>query len=471
MKHVLLGLIAPLFFACSDPGTATETSSEYPTIFPDYTFVTLPADIAPINFGVDGATALKAKFCAPNGSELFVVSGKKHIEIPQKKWKEITHEYIGDTLHIELSVWSETHPTGIVYQPFSIAIAQDSIDPYIAYRLIDPSYEPWNHMGIYQRELATFEETNVVNNHENRMKCFNCHTFHQNSPKRFVFHERGEQGGTIIVKDGVVKKINLKNIGKKQQGVYPSWHPQGKWIMFSSNMALQSFFNRGKKVLEVYDNGSDLFLYNTDTQDILTDERMNQSESWETFPTWSPDGKMLYFCSAEPEVNIPNKYTNVKYNIVRLPFNEENGTFGAQMDTVYNVSRRGGSASHPRISADGRYLLYSEASCGTFPIWHAETELRILDLETGHELDTHILNSPETESFHSWSSNGRWILFTSRRMDGRHTRLFIAHFAKDGTIGKPFMLPQKNPEYNRLRIQSYNVPDFVKGKIYYKYNF
>lgn len=476
MKHILLIVTCYwpffIFLACSgNPGNAAKKSMEYPEIFPNYTFVTIPADIAPLNFRIKEANAIKAEFTTETGTPLLTISGKSEVDIPLGKWKQMIKNFMGETLHVTVSVWNKEYPQGIAYKPFEISISRDSIDPYIVYRLIDPGYEPWNQMGIYQRELSSFKEKTIVDNHTNILKCINCHSSCNNSPEMFLFHERSKEGGTIIVKNGTIQKIDLKKMGKHQQGVYPAWHPDGRWILFSSNTTMQSFFNEGKKALEVYDGGSDLLLYDSDKQQVITDNRFNQSNSWETFPTWSPDGKELYFCSATPEENIPVKCTNVKYAILRVSFSADNGTFGQQIDTLYNPFIRHGSASHPRVSPDGRYLLYSEAAYGTFPIWHPETELRIIDLKEGTELNTNILNSLESESFHSWSSNGRWILFASRRMDGRHTRLYIAHFGKDGQIGKPFLLPQKNPEDNWTRIQSYNVPDFVKGEIEYKSNF
>lgn len=460
-----------LFSACSaNPGNAVEESVEYPDIFPDYTFVTVPSCIAPLNFGVEDAYAVKAEFRAADGTALATVAGKKEIDIPMKKWKRIVDRHRGSAISVTVSVWNEKHPQGIAYRPFEINISRDSIDPYIVYRLIDPGYEPWNHMGIYQRELTSFKEKTIVNNHDNTQKCFNCHSSCGNSPERFLFHERGKDGGTILVKDGRVQKIDFKKMGKQQQAVYPAWHPGGRWILFSSNMTMQSFFNEGKKAIEVYDSGSDLLLYDSEEERVLTDGRFNQSENWETFPAWSPDGKALYFCSATPEENIPVRCTNVRYAILRVGFSAEDGRFGQRIDTLYNPDMRGGSASHPRVSPDGRYLLYTEAAYGTFPIWHSEADLRIMDVEERRELNTHVLNSQEAESFHSWSSNGRWILFTSRRMDGRHTRLYLAHFSRDGEMGKPFLLPQRNAEDNRTRIQSYNVPEFVKGEIKFKYN-
>ena len=70
--------------------------------------------------------------------------------------------------------------------------------------------------------------------------------------------------------------------------------------------------------------------------------------------------------------------------------------------------------------------------------------------------------SPETESWHSWSSNGSgWFCFVSRRDDGLHSRIYISMINPDGTATKPFMLPQKRPSryYSRL-FYSYNIPEF-----------
>ena len=61
------------------------------------------------------------------------------------------------------------------------------------------------------------------------------------------------------------------------------------------------------------------------------------------------------------------------------------------------------------------------------------------------------------------NSNVRWVVFSSRRQDGRYTRLYLAHFDGEGHFGKPFLLPQKSHAHNVLRLKSYNVPEFVQG--------
>jgi len=76
-----------------------------------------------------------------------------------------------------------------------------------------------------------------------------------------------------------------------------------------------------------------------------------------------------------------------------------------------------------------------------------------------------IWNSESVESYHSWSSNGRWVVFSSRRMDGLYTRPYIAYIGQDNRIGKPFVLPQESGNFYSLFMNSYNIPEMVKNKV------
>ena len=198
---------------------------------------------------------------------------------------------------------------------------------------------------------------------------------------------------------------------------------------------------------------------------MRTDSRFNSEESMETFPAWSPDGKWLYFCSAATK-DMPDERKDLHYSILKVNFDSAKGAFGDIVDTVYNARLDGGSASFPRISPDGRYMLFTLADFGTFPIWHNEADLKMIDLKSGDKVDINEWNDKEnTESYHSWSKNSRWVIFSSRRLDGRYTRLFIAGFDKNGKPQKPFLLPQKDPRQNTLRLKSYNIPEFIDGRV------
>lgn len=450
--------------SCSnDPGTAALKVDALPVIFPDYTEATIPVNIAPMNFGVKGAKGIKAIFSV-DGKEQLTVCGKDYIDINEDDWHQLLASAKEKLLTVSVSVWSEEHPNGIAYKSFPIYIKEE-IDPYLVYRLIDPGYDSWGHIGIYQRDITSFEEKALITNSDNRARCVNCHSFANYNPETMMYHQRSVDPATVIMHDGITERINLKELGIKKQGLYCKWHPSGKYIIFSNNGTHQSFLDRGKKVLEVYDTHSSLFLYNVKTKEITTDSLLYNEESMQTFASWSADGKWLYYCSAPRQENFPEDFEIVKYSIVRMGFDANTGKFDEMADTVYNARTENHSASFPRLSPDGRYLLFTEADCGTFPVYHPEASLQIIDLNTRTRIDTKILASKQSESYHDWSSTGRWMVFQSRRMDGRHTRLMVAYFGKDGKIGKPFMLPQRNPEDNRTRIWSYNVPEFVTGEI------
>lgn len=451
-----------LFSACSLP-EAQKTIGEMPEIFPDYAAVSIPYNIAPLNFQVKEARKVRADFLAEDGRTLFSVCGKSVVRIPEPEWKAALEEMRGRDIRVEVSAWNDRFPEGARYRAFAFHVSERAITPYIAYRLIEPGYVLWNEMGIYQRDLASFREKAIVTNRQNHHGCVNCHSFLNYSGENFLFHARGKNGGTVIVRDGKPQKVEINQLPPKKNATYPMWHPSGRYIAFSSNDTHQSFFHYGKKAAEVYDLSSDLIIYDVERQRVLTDERFSGTGRLETFPAFSPDGKYLYFCSAEYR-KMPMERKELKYALLRVPFRED-GTLGEPVDTLYNPRTRGGSCSFPRLSPDGNYLMYTETADGTFPIWHPEADLRLLRLSDLAEIDVQTLNSPQAESYHSWSADGRWIVFGSRRLDGRYTRLFFAEQQDDGTFGKPFLLPQENPEQNTTRLKSYNIPEFASEEV------
>ena len=149
--------------------------------------------------------------------------------------------------------------------------------------------------------------------------------------------------------------------------------------------------------------------------------------AFETFPTFSPDGKTLYFCSAD-SLEIPAKYDKVRYSLCSVSFDENKRSFGNVVDTLYNA-REGKSVSFPRVSPDGKYLMFTLSAYGNFSIWHKDADLYLV------------------------------------RIDGLYTRPFIAYIDKNGKAHKPFLLPQKEKDYYTFLMKSYNIPEFTTGKV------
>ena len=462
-RHIMTVAVAALLLSCGrGADEAARAVDALPPIYPDYAGVTVPCNIAPLNFKIRGAERIRAEFVA-GGEARFVAEGRKGaIEIPPKKWRALLAD--ADVAEVRVSAWSAAEPEGVRYAPFRIIVSPEPIDERIAYRLMEPGYEGWLQMGIYQRDLTNFDEDVLVDNSVNSTGCVNCHSFRDYSPDEMLFHARGKSGGTVFVRDGRMKKVDLASTPPLRQGVYPMWNPRGRYVAFSTNDTAQSFFGGHGQPIEVYDQSSDLMIYDTETGRMLTDERFFSDARWETFPAWSPDGATLYFCSAEPR-SMPLDRESVRYDLLRAEFDFATGALGERVDTLYDSRTAGGSVSFPRVSPDGRYLMYTRADYGTFPVWHAEADLAVMDLRDGSEVDASALNSDEAESCHAWSSSGRWVVFASRREDGRYTRLYLASVSPDGEFGKPFLLPQRNPDQNAWRLKSYNVPEFVRGEV------
>lgn len=456
--------IAALLLAvsCGKDITVTEQLDQKPEIFPDYSEVTVPPNIAPLNFSYLGDKP--ARLIVSAGSLTRQIKAENGLfSFPKSLWKELTKNNEGG--EISLTVAVNDSEEWLAYKPFSIKVSTDRIDPYISYRLIPPGYQAWKKMGIYQRNLETYSQTAIFENNLTGGNCVNCHTYCQRDPSKMVFHARAEFGGTAMILDDKVEKLNTKTDSTVSALVYPYWHPDGKYVAFSVNKTNQNFFSHDPNKVEVYDSASDVVIYDVDTHEIFWSPLTRSESSFETFPTFSPDGRSLYFCTADAVGPMPQEYSKAKYSLVRIGFDPENATFGEKADTVYNGAANDRSVSFPRVSPDGKLLVFTLSEYGNFSIWHKDSDLWAANLETGNVYPLTEANSDDVESYHSWSGNSRWLVVASRRIDGLHTRPFFIHIDENGQASKPFLLPQKNPlEYYSSQMNSFNLPEFMSRK-------
>jgi hypothetical protein len=464
MNKILLLLLSAglmLLGSCSSvPGTFTE-KGEIPPAFPDYNGVTVPVNIAPLNFKLTlPAERVIARFEGRNG--VLQIQGKGKIEIPVSKWHNLLQKNVDDSLLV--TVYSRQRGIWLKYLPYRIIIKKEAVDPYLVYRLIAPGYESWSEMGIYQRNLTNFSEETIIDNRILPGNCMNCHSFNRNDPNQMLFHLRGNIGATILVKDGVVTKLSTKTKETISNCVYPYWHPSGKYIAFSVNSISQVFHSVPGKRIEVMDSKSDLVIYDIAANKLLTSRLISSEDNFETFPTFTADGKTLIFCSAKKET-LPDDYKKVKYSLCKISFDEATGALGDRVDTLVSSYTTGKSVSFPRPSGDGKFLMFTMSDYGNFSIWHKEADLYLLNLGDGTVKPLTNANSDNTESYHSWSSGSHWFVFSSRRIDGLYTRPYIAWMNENGETSKPFLLPQKDPDFYDNCLRSFNIPEFVTGRV------
>ncbi|MBR6319508.1 MAG: PD40 domain-containing protein [Prevotella sp.] len=482
--QALLSAVAVVMAACQGatvPQSFT-TIEQLPAIYPDYVDVTVPVNIAPLTFELeDSCDDAVTRF---SYADCQIVCGGMKAQPDPDDWRELVSKAAGNAIGVE--VFAQQGGQWTRYRQFSINVSPDSIDPYISYRLISPSYVTYEELTLNQRCLENYDERVMVDNMlcglEKTGQCVNCHNYQQYNPQRMQFHARQFHGGTIVAYDGKIKKVNMRNDSIISAGVYPAWHPWLPLIVYSTNKTGQSFHTRNLNKIEVFDSASDLIAY--DVERNLVTNLENDTTEFEVFPAWAPDGRTLYYCSAHFEfrdtvsadVETILRSKEVKYNLYKKSFDPQTLQFGPRemvfrADTLNlgnetdSLAIGGCSATLPRVSPDGRFLMFTLGRYGVFHIWHREANLYLMDLKTGEVRPMDEINSPETESYHSWSSNGRWVVFSSRRDDGGYTRPFIAHIDQQGRGSKPFELPQADPDYHRQFMKSYNIPEFMSGPV------
>lgn len=481
-----IALVLLLLSACSSrptavPSSFTEANQPAP-IYPDYRDVTIPPNIAPLNFMVQDSLA--DAYVAQLGDLVCGATADGKMDIDTTAWRTLLTQYRGKTLTV--NVYGRRSGSWVHYRPHTLEVAQEPIDSFLSYRLIEPGYELYRQLGLYQRNLTNFHQAVIYENNrsfeDQENHCVNCHNYQNYNTERMVFHVRGNHGGTIVTQGREARKIAIKHDSILAAGVYPTWHPTLPLIVFSSNKTGQVFHMQHSEKIEVIDLASDLVLYDPETNTVSN--ILRGTDHLETFPCWAPDGRRLYYCSAkapghvldDEAKNLIIQYESLDYDIYSMPFDPETRTFGEPQLEV-NASANGLSTSVPRISPDGRYLLFTLGDYGQFHIWHRNSDLWVKDLTKGPDATKTLpdaspalyplsaANGPDADSYHSWSSNGRWIVFASRRDDGDFSRPYIAYFDQQGQAHRAFLLPQRDPEQNLLLLKSYNVPELTRTAV------
>ena len=477
----LLAIAMLLLSSCAghpDVPASSKAAKCLPAIFPDYCDVTIPCNIAPLNFMLpaDEYSECVARFSTPDGKQQTYGSGVK-VQIPESEWHDMLDASKGKRIKVE--VWGQKDGEWLSFNPFEIQVAEEPIDEYVSYRLIEPSYVAWTYMEIAQRNLTSFEETQIFNNEitmNDRAKgqCINCHSYQNYKTDNMLFHVRLSNAGTVIVNDGKVSRVNMKRDYTISGGVYPSWHPTEKLVAFSTNLTRQAFHTSHPNKIEVYDLASDMILYDVETDSVQVVS--NDSTLLEIYPTWSPDGKYLYYGKSVPlpeemrDKDIRTTFPKIQYNLVRRSFDIATHRFGEE-ELVYDAASDDKSVTLPRLSPDGRYLLFALGQYGCFHSRHHDADIVCIPMdrydgtpltaETCGALDLSPVNSKNySDSYPSWSSNGHWIMIASRRDDDNYSRVYFAYF-NNGKVGKAFLMPQEDPEYHTFLLKSYNRPEFM----------
>ena len=461
--YIYLLLLVAMMTGCTPNPENVKESSELPPLYPDYVDVTVPENIAPLNFLL--RDSIKALHVVASAGDVEIKSHRKGNEavFNLKEWRRLMEAASGKVVKVTVTALKDGQ--WVRFKPFDINVSPDRIDPYLTYRLIEPDYEVFSRLQIMERNIEDFSERVLCDYNSVGNRCMNCHTHSPADADLSFLYIRGEGGGMLLNAHGRLSLLNFKAPDMVSGPVYAQFDPSGRYIVFSTNAIIPAFHSRPDKRLEVFDTKSDIYVYDLNRNKVVGTPLLADSTRLETFPTFAADGRGIYYCVAEGPVR-PSRLDSIQYSLCRMDFDPESGAFGSKADTIVAaVQGKGGSVSHPRVSPDGRSLLYTVSDFGTFPIWHREADLRMIDLESG-EVDTlDAVNSDMSDTYHSWSSSGRWFVFASKRDDGLYGKPYFVHVDDDGTVGKPFVLPQESPSFYDLNLKSFNVPDLGRQPV------
>ncbi|NPU85791.1 MAG: hypothetical protein HPY65_15045 [Syntrophaceae bacterium] len=309
--------------------------------------------------------------------------------------------------------------------------------------------------------------------------CASCHAVSTDGKRISMEYNYGDDNGaqfiTEVRKDIVLTKKDIftwsdfprTGVIPPTRGLFGRMSPTGRYTAASVNeisyaavmddLDYSQLFFPTFGVLAVYDSGSGSIKLLPGASDY---------SYVQANPAWSPDEKYILFCRAkaknEVHANILkvttvfekrsihelNRLFNIRFDLYRVPFN---GGGGGTAEPLEGASGNGMSNYFPRYSPDGKWIVYTRSRSGI--MLQPDSELWIVPAGGGKARRMRC-NREIFNSWHSWSSSGRWLLFSSKA-NGPYTEIFVTHVDKDGNDTPPVLL-------SRFSDTGYaaNVPEF-----------
>jgi len=445
-----------------------QPAGRLPAIEPDYAGVTIPPNVAPLNFRVaEPGRRCHVRLRSAAGEGFSVGSRSRTVALPVEPWRTLLEAARGADVSVEVSVQG-ADGQWVQFDPFTLHVAAEEMDRYFVYRQLGYVYMHWGAMRLRQRDLATYEDLVLLDNYVTGNGCMNCHAFLANRPDKAVLQVRSGSTpyghGMIVLEDGRITKVDTKTPQSIGLAALSSWHPSGRVLAYSMNAFRQFFHTLRREVREVYDMKSDLAVYLVEEERVTGTADISRPERLEVWPAWSADGKHLYFTSAtlpwEDAESVPaREYAGLRYSLMRIPYDVDSNEWG-ELETVLSSDEVGGSITQPRPSPDGRFLAFCMSDHSVFPTFEPDADLYLLDL-ADPSFSRMDCSGKGAESWHSWSSNSRWLVFSSKRDDGVFIRPYFAYVDESGHAAKPFVLPQEDPAFYDSFCYIFQYPEFL----------
>ncbi|MBE0657596.1 MAG: tetratricopeptide repeat protein [Bryobacteraceae bacterium] len=304
--------------------------------------------------------------------------------------------------------------------------------------------------------------------------CANCHSFSADGKTLAMDldgpdSDKGTYAITGIAPQTTIRREDVmtwnsfegRPPGSRTIGFMSQISPDGRFAVSTLNEEIYTANFRDYRFLQVfYPTRGILAFYDRDTKRIEPLPGADDPHYVHTNAVWSPDGSYLFFARAQARdpyplggrmaesANDPNELP-VRYDLYRIPFN--NGR-GGRAEPILGASNNGRSNSFPKISPDGRWIVFVQSRNGQ--LMRPDSELFIVPASGGKARRMNC-NTPLMNSWHSFSPNGRWMVFSSKSLSP-YTQMFLTHIDENGN-DSPAILIENSTAANR----AVNIPEFV----------
>lgn len=389
------------------------------------------------------------------------VSRVRRWRFPVEVWRTIRREAV--TKDASIQVWGvRCAPDGRsrlgpvqASRPVRFRISTDPADNVVVYRLVPPPFFAQRTPDTVTRDIRTFQTRPFLRSR--RRYCFNCHTFSSKggASGMLAVQARSLSGRTSKMRTYFgVYDISARRGWKvllpfeMQMTSFMAWSPDGTQLATSANQKIRAMWPMVHETQVVGLTTSDIVICDLKRRTAGLLPGASDPTRLELLPRWTLDGKSIVFCSTKPE----DHPEMVRYDLHIVPVNRGNG---GEPTPIPGASVNGKSNYYPRFSPDGKWFSFCQADSGELirsssDIWMMRANFgeppRRLECNVGYAAD----------SWHSWSSNGRWLVFASKRDDGVYARLYLTHIDGNGRASPAVRLPLKE----RLR-ESFNIPEFL----------
>ena len=265
----------------------------------------------------------------------------------------------------------------------------------------------------------------------------------------------------VISKDEVISWNTFKDKTKKTLGFMSRMSPDGRYAVTTLNELIFVANYRDYKFGQVfYPTAGILAYYSAETGAMEALPGADDPNYVHLNPVWTPDGKTIIFARAGamdpyPEGRPASTYAGdpneiqIQYGLYRMPFNEGRG---GTPTPIAGASATGMSDSFPKVSPDGKWIVF--VKCKTGQLMRPDSELWIVPVEGGEARRMRANMSP-MNSWHSFSPNGRWMVFSSKA-NTPYTQMFLTHIDEQGN-DSPAVLIENATAANR----AVNLPEFI----------